>query len=60
MASEKEKPPRVSVVIATVNCEVILDPRGFYARCNRCPWVSEYTPAKHVARRWANEHDNDE
>jgi len=49
-----------TVVAGTVNCEIVLDARGFYARCTRCPWVSEYTASKSTARRWANEHDNDE
>ena len=54
------KRPMATVVAGTVNCEIVLDARGFYARCTRCPWVSEYTASKSTARRWANEHDNDE
>lgn len=48
-----------TVVITTFNCEVVLDSYAFYARCTKCPYVSEYTPAKHIARKWANDHDED-
>lgn len=47
-----------TVVVTTANCEVILDAHGFYARCTRCPWVSEYTPAKHRARQFAAGHED--
>jgi hypothetical protein len=51
-----------TVVATTANCEVVLDSRGFYVRCTSsdCTYVSEYTPAEHVARRRAEAHDNDE
>ena len=52
--------PRATVVAETVNCEIVLDPMGFYARCTRCPWVSEYHHAKHRARWAAEAHDNDD
>lgn len=55
--SPRDDASRATVVAETVNCEVVLTPRGFYARCTKCPWVSEYTASKSVARRWANEHD---
>jgi hypothetical protein len=49
-----------TVVAATVNCEVVLDDYGFYARCICCPHVSEYTPSKTVARQYAEAHDIEE
>jgi len=52
--------PGSAVVATTVNCEIVLNRAGFYARCTRCPWVSEYTASKSAARKWANAHDNDE
>lgn len=48
-----------TVVAETVNCQIMLTGYGFYARCTRCPWVSEYTPARHRARQYAETHDND-
>jgi hypothetical protein len=54
-------PPSTSTVVAeTLNCEIVLDAHGFYAQCTKCPYVSEYTPAKHIARGWASAHDEDE
>lgn len=48
-----------SVVETTANCEIVLTPRGFYARCTRCPWVTEETTAsKYTARRWAESHED--
>ena len=51
-----------TVVATTNNCEIVLDARGFYARCfaRNCAYVSEYAAAKHIARRWAEAHDADE
>lgn len=50
-----------SVVVAeTHNCEVVLTPAGFYSRCLNCTYVTEITPSKSVARRWANRHDEDQ
>jgi hypothetical protein len=51
-----------TVVITTANCEVVLDAYGFFVRCTspNCSYVSEYTSAKHVARRLAEAHDHDE
>jgi hypothetical protein len=51
-----------TVVATTNNCEIVLDEYGFFVRCTArdCTYVSEYTPAKHVARRWANAHDEDQ
>ena len=48
-----------TVVLTTNNCEIVLDARGFYARCfaRNCAYVSEYTAAKHIARQWAEAHD---
>jgi hypothetical protein len=51
--------PGSTVVLTTLNCEVILDRIGFWVRCTApgCTYVSERTPSKPVARRWANAHD---
>lgn len=51
-----------AVVASTVNCEIVLDPYGFYARCTArdCTYVSEYTAAKFKARQWAEAHDEDQ
>jgi len=49
-----------TIVAESARCQVMLTSYGFYARCTRCLWVSEYTAAKHVARRWASEHDQDD
>lgn len=48
-----------AVVTTTLGCEVVLDSHGFYARATtgNDPYVSRYTPAKFVAVRWANAHD---
>lgn len=50
-----------TVVAVTANCEIVLDSYGFYVRCTvpDCAYVSEYTPSKSVARRWAQAHDED-
>jgi hypothetical protein len=48
-----------TTVITTGNCEVMLNEQGFYVRCTHCPYVSEITPSKSVAREWANAHDED-
>jgi hypothetical protein len=55
-------PDNETVVIETNNCQVVLDSFGFYVRCTApdCTYVSEYTAAKHIARRWANAHDEDQ
>lgn len=49
-----------TIVARSRNCEVLLDKHGFYVRCTACPYVSEYTPAKYVARQWADAHDEDQ
>jgi hypothetical protein len=51
-----------TVVHETVNCQVILDDYGFYARCTArdCTYESKYTPARYVARQWAEAHDEDQ
>jgi hypothetical protein len=51
-----------TVVTETSNCQIVLDEHGFYVRCTApdCTYVSEYTPGKSVARRWANAHDEDQ
>lgn len=51
-----------TVVVTTNNCEVVLDGFGFYVRClaPNCTYVSKYTHAKHVARQWAEAHDEDQ
>ena len=49
-----------TIVARTRNCEILIDKRGFYVRCTHCPYVSEYTAAKHIARRWADAHDGDQ
>lgn len=48
-----------TVVIETTNCVVILDTYGFYVKClaHNCTWVSDYTPSKPTARKWAITHD---
>lgn len=51
--------PGESVVATTANCEIILTPRGFYVRAISSTYVSRLTPSKSVARRWANNYDND-
>jgi hypothetical protein len=51
-----------TVVATTANCEVVLVAMGFYARCTarNCTWVSEeITASKHIARKWAEDHDSD-
>lgn len=49
-----------SIVVSTANCDVHLDGHGFYVTCRACPYVSVYTAAKHIARKWAECHDNDQ
>ena len=52
-------PDDQTLVAETSNCQIILSDFGFYVRCTRCPYVSEYTAAKHVARQWAETHGSD-
>jgi hypothetical protein len=48
-----------AVVAETLNCEIVLSDLGFYARCTKCPWVTEkITASKATAREWAEAHDN--
>jgi hypothetical protein len=51
-----------TVVATAGNAEVVLDAYGFYARCRAqdCTYITDYTPAKYVARRWAEAHANDQ
>ena len=56
--SATETDPDATMVAETANCKIWLDARGFYVTCTNCPYVSKITPAKHIARRWANAHDN--
>lgn len=57
-AADGDVRPVGTVVIELANVQVLLTDQGFYARCTRCPWVTETTHAKHVARRWAQEHED--
>jgi hypothetical protein len=34
-------PKGATVVVQLTNTQVILTSQGFYARCQRCPWVTE-------------------
>jgi hypothetical protein len=34
-------PKGATVVVQLANTQVILTSQGFYARCQRCPWVTE-------------------
>ncbi len=58
---ESTTPATGTVVVTTFNCEVVLDALGFYVKCGarNCCYVSPYTASKSVARRWANQHDED-
>lgn len=48
-----------TVVATTTNCEIVLTPHGFYARCTRCPWATEeITASKYTARQWAEAHED--
>jgi hypothetical protein len=51
--------PGETIVATTANCEIILAPHGFYARSVNSTYVSRYTSSKSVARRWADNYDND-
>ncbi len=52
--------PGESIVGTTGNTEIILSPHGFYVRAVNSTYVSEITPSKSVARRWANAYDEDQ
>lgn len=52
--------PTETVVAETAHSEIVLTSYAFYARCKGgCPWVGEFTPAKHRARMDAEAHDQD-
>lgn len=51
--------PKGAVVVERLNnTQVILTKLGFYARCQRCPWVTEETfRGRHEARSAAKGHE---
>ncbi len=50
---------KVDVIVAgTETAEILLTSQGFYARCAQgCPWASEISHGKHLARQAGAEHD---
>jgi hypothetical protein len=51
-------PKGATVVIQLAGTQVILTGRGFYARCQRCPWTSgETVSARYTARSAAEGHE---
>lgn len=51
-------PKGATVVIQLTNTQVILTRMGFYARCQRCTWVTEETfHARYVAKQAAEAHE---
>lgn len=51
--------PKGAVVVKQFeNTQVILTSQGFYARCTRCPWVTEeIVHARHTAEQAAKAHE---
>jgi hypothetical protein len=49
-----------TIVAETYNCEVLLTSFGFYTRCTKCPYVSEFTSSKSKARMYGVMHDEDD
>ena len=49
-----------TVVLSTVNCEVVLDAWGFYARCTApdCTWVTDHYHGRHQALMAARAHED--
>ena len=58
VVDEASKPADGTVVWEGANTQVILTQFGFYARCTRCPWVTETVHGKFSARRSAESHEN--
>jgi len=51
-------PKGAVVVVQLTNTQVILTKQGFYARCQRCPWVTEeIVNARHDAEQAAKGHE---
>jgi hypothetical protein len=51
-------PKGASVVAQFTNTQVILTSQGFYARCQRCPWVTEeIVHSKYTAEQAAKSHE---
>jgi len=55
---EASKTADGTVVWEGANTQVILTQFGFYARCTRCPWVTETVHGKFSARQDAEAHEN--
>jgi hypothetical protein len=50
-------PKGATVVVQLTNTQVILTGQGFYARCQRCPWVTDTVNARHEAHAAAKSHE---
>jgi hypothetical protein len=51
-------PKGATVVVQLANTQVILTKLGFYARCQRCPWVTEeIMHSKYTAEQAAKGHE---
>jgi hypothetical protein len=53
----KQAPSGGTVVIQLANTQVLLTDQGFYARCERCPWVTDIVHGKYQARQAAKSHE---
>lgn len=52
-------PVGMTTVYQGDHTQVLITGNGFYARCERCAWVSELTHAKYQARQAADGHDSE-